>query len=319
MNRTLIERVRCLLSDVKLSRSFQDEALNTMTHVINLSPSVPLRGDVADRIWFGKDVSYDHLRVFGCKTFVYFLKDERSKLDAKTRQCIFIGYGLDVEFGYRLYDPTIDDIDKTEKADSQDSGDLTNVNLVPLDPSPDPIQGDVHGDINDDQQDIGDLDAPIDDVVNDQQQAPIALPTVPLQRSSRDRRSFVRYSSDEYVLLTGGGEPECYEEAMESECKDQWVEAMKDELQSLHDNHTFKLVKIPKGKRALKNRWVIMLKQEEKSSSPRYKAILVVKGKLLELEKIHTDNNGADMLTKVLPRGKFEACCLTSGMEAFPT
>ena len=31
-------------------------------------------------------------------------KDERSKLDAKTRQCIFIGYGLD-EFGYRLYDP----------------------------------------------------------------------------------------------------------------------------------------------------------------------------------------------------------------------
>jgi hypothetical protein len=31
-------------------------------------------------------------------------KDERSKLDVKTRQCIFLGYGLD-EFGYRLYDP----------------------------------------------------------------------------------------------------------------------------------------------------------------------------------------------------------------------
>ena len=114
--------------------------------------------------------------------------------------------------------------------------------------------------------------------MNDQQQAPITPPAVPLRRSSKDRRSSIRYSPDEYVLLTDGGEPECYEEAMESECKDQWVEAMKDELQSLHENHTFELVKLPKGKRALKNRWVYRLKQEEKSSSPRYKARLVVKG-----------------------------------------
>lgn len=31
--------------------------------------------------------------------------------------------------------------------------------------------------------------------------------------------------------------------------------------------------------------------------------------KLMELEKIHTDDNGSDMLTKVLPRGKFEFFC----------
>ncbi|KAE8677726.1 hypothetical protein F3Y22_tig00111503pilonHSYRG00056 [Hibiscus syriacus] len=50
-------------------------------------------------------------------------------------------------------------------------------------------------------------------------------------------------------------EPECYKEAMESECKDQWIEVMKDEIQSMHEN-TFKLVKLPKDKRALKNRWI---------------------------------------------------------------
>ncbi|KAK8984727.1 hypothetical protein V6N11_020043 [Hibiscus sabdariffa] len=162
----------------------------------------------------------------------------------------------------------IDDIDKTEKDDSLGSGNLTDVNSVPLYPSPNPIQDDVHSDVNDDQQDIGDFDAPIDDVVTDQQQAPIAPPIVPLQKSSRNRRSSIRYSSDDYVLLTNEGEPECYEEAMESECKDQWVEAMKDELQSLHDSYTFELVKLPIAKRALKNRWVYRLKQEEKSSSP---------------------------------------------------
>ena len=55
-------------------------------------------------MWYGKDVSYNHLRVFGSKAFVHVPKDERSKLDAKTRECIFIGYGHD-EFDYRFYDP----------------------------------------------------------------------------------------------------------------------------------------------------------------------------------------------------------------------
>ena len=42
--------------------------------------------------------------MLGCKAFVHVSCDERSKLDAKTRQCIFLGYGQD-EFGYKLFDP----------------------------------------------------------------------------------------------------------------------------------------------------------------------------------------------------------------------
>ena len=55
------------------------------------------------KVWSGKDVSYDHLKVFGCRTFVHVPKDERSKLDPKT-ECV-LEYDLD-DFGYRLYDPT---------------------------------------------------------------------------------------------------------------------------------------------------------------------------------------------------------------------
>ncbi|RDX70373.1 hypothetical protein CR513_50385, partial [Mucuna pruriens] len=42
-------------------------------------------------------------RQSGKKAFVHVPKDERSKLDMKTRQCIFIGYDQD-EYGYKLYD-----------------------------------------------------------------------------------------------------------------------------------------------------------------------------------------------------------------------
>jgi ATP-binding cassette subfamily B (MDR/TAP) protein 1 len=49
-------------------------------------------------------------------------------------------------------------------------------------------------------------------------------------------------------------------------------------MQSLHENLKYKLVALPKGKRALKNKWVYKLKTEENNSRPRYKARLVVKG-----------------------------------------
>ncbi|KAL9253449.1 Retrovirus-related Pol polyprotein from transposon TNT 1-94-like protein [Drosera capensis] len=88
---------------------------------------------------------------------------------------------------------------------------------------------------------------------------------------------FTRYPSDEYVNLTDGGEPECFEEAMNSEEKQKWQDAMEDEMKSLHNNHTFDLMKLSKGKKALKNRWIYRVKYESHSISPRYKARLVVK------------------------------------------
>ena len=45
----------------------------------------------------------------------------------------------------------------------------------------------------------------------------------------------------------------------------------------------------------------------------------VLEAKLLELEKIHTDDNGADMFTKSLPRGKFEVCHSIAGMAVSST
>jgi len=40
---------------------------------------------------------------------------------------------------------------------------------------------------------------------------------------------------------------------------------------------------------------------------------------LLELSKVHTDDNGADMMTKTLPRWKFEVCCKIAGLAITST
>ncbi|GKA42824.1 putative RNA-directed DNA polymerase [Tanacetum coccineum] len=178
MKRTLVERVRCLLSHAGLPASFLGEALNTAVHVINLTPCVPLRFDVPDRVWSGKDVSYHHLRVFGCKASVHIPKDERSKLDVKNKPCVFLGYGQD-ELGYRLYDPvqkklvrsrdvefdedqTLKDVEKTEKETIPQHND----DPIDLDPVPpkhfdaqfgDDIQNDEEQ--NDEEHGADDVDA----------------------------------------------------------------------------------------------------------------------------------------------------------------
>ena len=74
-----------MLLEAKLPNSFWAEAFNTVAYVINLSPAVALDGDVPNKVWFNKDVSYDHLKVFGCKTCVHVPKNDRSKLDVKTK------------------------------------------------------------------------------------------------------------------------------------------------------------------------------------------------------------------------------------------
>ena len=266
--------------------------------MINLSPAVALNSEVPNKIWFGKNVKYDHLRVFGCKSFVHVPKDEISKLDAKSRQCIFIGYGED-EFGYRFYDSiekklvrsrdvkfmedqTIEDIDKMEKSTPKEDNGVADFEPVQL-----PIQNlniDVQNDVGD-QQPAYEVDVPVDD---DEEEHDMSQdenlsdatepPQVQLRKSNRERQPSMRYSPDEYVILTDDEEPECFIEAMECEEKKKWLDTMKDEIKSLHDNHTFDLVKLPKGKRALDNRWIYRVKHESNTMSPRYKSRLVVKG-----------------------------------------
>nr|CAD1822672.1 unnamed protein product [Ananas comosus var. bracteatus] len=95
-----------MLSHSGLPKSFWAEAANTAIYLINRSASVALDGDISEIIWSGKDISYGHLRIFGCEAYIHIPKESRTKLDVKSRKCVFLGYGGD-ELGYRLWDPVV--------------------------------------------------------------------------------------------------------------------------------------------------------------------------------------------------------------------
>ena len=56
-----------------------------------------------------KKPSVSHVRVFMCKAYVHMLKDERGKLDSKTKKCNLVRYGENKK-GYRLYNTVKKDL-----------------------------------------------------------------------------------------------------------------------------------------------------------------------------------------------------------------
>ncbi|GKE96369.1 retrovirus-related pol polyprotein from transposon TNT 1-94, partial [Tanacetum coccineum] len=101
MNRTIMEKVRCMLSYANLDKDFWVEAATTATYLINRSPYRSLDGNIPEILWSGNSVDYSNLRVFGCPVYVHV---NEGKLVPRAVKCIFLGYGSRVK-GYRVWCP----------------------------------------------------------------------------------------------------------------------------------------------------------------------------------------------------------------------
>ena len=53
---------------------------------------------------------------------------------------------------------------------------------------------------------------------------------------------------------------------------------MQEEMEAFQKNNIYELVKLPKGRKALRNKWVYKLKKDGRGDLVKYKARLVVKG-----------------------------------------
>lgn len=100
---------------MELPTHFWADAIATTVHLRNITPSVVLQWKTPKETWSGKAPRIYHFRVFGCHAEVYEPNDRRSKLDPKSRQCVFICY-TDTWIIYRFYDVQAKRIVISEKA-----------------------------------------------------------------------------------------------------------------------------------------------------------------------------------------------------------
>jgi len=98
MNKTLLERVRCMLLGAGLPKSFWGEAVTTTAYLINRCPSTGIDFKTPMEVWSGKSAYYSSLKVFGALAYAHIKQD---KLERRTLKCVFIGY-LEGVKGYKL-------------------------------------------------------------------------------------------------------------------------------------------------------------------------------------------------------------------------
>ncbi|MCO5576700.1 hypothetical protein L7F22_030515 [Adiantum nelumboides] len=217
IDRTLCERVRCMLSTANLSHEFWGKALKTAVHV---RPEL------------------------------------RSKLDAKSIKGLFMGYGEEGEMGYRIWLPQLKRVVRSRDIVFNEARLLQN-NWGENDDEPVVFESDDVGQqIEAPEGHLQPQNNVENGAENDVQQPIVDDFTMPpdveplpdnvdhwVRRSTRPKQTMSRYDpSLHYIMLADEGEPLTYKEAKTCEHSSKWELAMQEEIKALHANDTWDLL-----------------------------------------------------------------------------
>ena len=81
MNRTVLDKVRYMLSGSGLGKSFWGEAVDTITFLVNRSPNITIDYKTPEEMWSGNKPNLSNLNFFGCTGYAH---QSKGKLDARS-------------------------------------------------------------------------------------------------------------------------------------------------------------------------------------------------------------------------------------------
>lgn len=284
LNRSLIETVRSMLNDSKLPVKFWAEALATACYLKNLSPARALESMTPFEAFIGRKPSVKHLKIFGSVCYAHIPKDERYKLDMKSRKCIFLGYSLEIK-GYRLYDILNEKIffsrdvifneSMTGCLKVNESSEEDAPRRVYIPDAPAEIEEMTN--YNNDEDDPENLNGNENDIVVDNLN-PVIVCEPFIRRSNGQKNSPNHYGEWTSVVINDRYDPVTAKEALSGSDGDNWHHAMKQEIDSIYSNKVWDLVQLPEGRKAINCRWVFKKKLTCDGAVDRYKARLVALG-----------------------------------------
>ena len=91
LNRTLIEKARCMLISVNASQNLWSAAVHTANYIRNRIPSAPLEGKSPFEALFKKLPNLNHMKIFGCAAYPLKLGQNEVKFKPVVyKDCIMI-------------------------------------------------------------------------------------------------------------------------------------------------------------------------------------------------------------------------------------
>lgn len=266
MNRTLLERARCMLLNAKLQKQYWAEAVTTAAYITNRCPTRVLDYLTPEEKWSGKRPDISHLKVFGCEAMVHIPKEKAKKWDPKAIKMIFVGYSNETK-GYRFFDP------KTRKAlISRDaifieSSVKRDYAAMPLSESvseskienESPTNNDTTSESTEDsyQSDDGSVYEPDETLEEMESERNI---------TTRSRMRTAKMQGNTYMcadeIIDQYDVPETYAAAISSDNvhAEKWKQSINEELSAHQKNNTWSLMEKPKGVRLIDCKWVFRIK-----------------------------------------------------------
>ncbi|KAG8488518.1 hypothetical protein CXB51_016434 [Gossypium anomalum] len=228
-----MKKVRCMLSNANLPKSFWAEAASTACFLINQSPSVVIEK---------KSPQESDLKFFGCPAYAHV---DNGKLEPRSIKCVFLGYKTGVK-GYKLWCPENRKVVISRDVVFDETAMLPNLSLK--DSSNKENQKQVEHQIN--TEPTPQVSTKIDNRVASSLQYSIAKNRI--RREIKPPKKYVEADLVAYALnvaedIDANQEPSNYSEAISCEDSEKWMFAMQEEMESLHKNKTWDLVKLPKG------------------------------------------------------------------------
>ncbi|KAJ0850834.1 putative RNA-directed DNA polymerase [Helianthus annuus] len=269
-NRTLKEMMNAMLISSGVSHELWGEAILSANYLLNRIP-LKKRDETPYELWKRKKPSYKYLKVWGCLAKVTVPPPKALRIGPKTVDCIFIGYAHQSSaHRFLVHESKNPDVHVNTIME-------VNSNVVSYFENVFPLRRQTHATSSTPNFEVGESSStPVDEVVHDKTHEQPEVEETDRRRSKRPRveKSF----GPDFVSYMVEGEPNTYREAVSSSEGPQWKEAIRNEIDSILQNHTWELVDLPPGCKPLGYRWIFKRKMKTDGSIDKYKARLVIKG-----------------------------------------
>ena len=225
-------------------------------------------------MWFSVKPDLKHLRIFGSEAYVNTPKQHLTKLEARAKKMIFVGYESSSS-NYRVFDPITKKMTVSRDVTFREtigpavpvsSGETEELILPKLEEAvPVPAEEEVDDEVFEEAEKIGTQRREEDTPKAHQDDGRNLRDRSQIRRPSRYESNVVEYNV-----------PETYKEALGSRKSSKWREAINSELRSHQENGTWTLVKREADMRTVDSKWVFKIKVE--GGKTRFKARLCARG-----------------------------------------
>jgi hypothetical protein len=302
INKTLMTKVRLLISTSNLPSYLWGEALYTAVYLYNRTPHKSLDYNTPFEVYFQNKEYITHLYTWG--SLVYYNNNKRkSKLEPRNQPGYLVGYGNQNNL-YKVFDMNNKKSLWVRDVTILENKFYTGSNTVPQPEITIDLQIPEDQENRDNNQQEIQQDTirsvistmPASTIPQEQEHIEdcITVNTDRILITIKDTTinnlySFPDITADYILSISSDTEPNSLREALQSPEKDLWYKATIQEIQEIENQNVYTITDLPKGHKALGGRWIFKLKTTipeyvkdhwitNKDHTKRYKARYVIQG-----------------------------------------